>query len=178
MCDDLTDPIKRWERYADAANKEKDWMHSRLNWLFVPQGVLFAALAFIIEQYHDSRVDDLLWLRAIVTCAGFLIALSSFIGTCAAGRMHYLWTSLSNTLAEDLNKDKPVVSFGMKPHWPARSSSVLPSFIAFVFVIAWIVLIFLSNQRCILVFTCIVLGLIPLIVTYWLLHLKNANKTN
>lgn len=138
--------IKRWERFRDAAAQEKQWMHDRLSWLFTSQGILFAALALTLMKKDD--VDSLLRheLRIAIPLVGLLVSVCVFGGVLAACRMHWLWTTRVNDLAANLNQSGNAsdVPFGSEPHWPAHSSSVLPGFLALVFVVTWAVMVVCS----------------------------------
>ncbi len=90
------------------------------------------------EHPNTPGVNELL---LVVPSIGLLISLAGLIGVLAAGRMHYIWTTQLNLLAGRLNKDDLNVSFGIKPHWPARSSCIIPIFIAFLFCVAWLFII-------------------------------------
>jgi hypothetical protein len=140
--------IERWKRFIEAAHGEKEWMNYRLTWLLISQPLLFGALGWILKrdckdcesQFVDSiDVNDPIRLFITLVCSvGFITSTAGLVGAAAAGRMHYQWTSVVNRLAQNLNEKEPTVPFGMSPHWPARSSSLMPSVIALTFVITWI----------------------------------------
>ena len=137
--------LERWERFQEAAGLEKSWMSERLNWMLVPQGVLFGALAWIVKLSNDPGstpdiIGQLTTLAAMVSTLGATLALIGFVGALAAGRMHFLWTTEINKIAAKLienDPSHPLVTFGMKPHWPARSSTVMPVFVAGAFFATW-----------------------------------------
>lgn len=178
MCKTDDEAIKRWERFAEAGNKEKEWMHVRLSWLFVPQGIFFGALAWIIKLSTDageSEHPELLLLKAVVICAGFLLSFATFFGTIAAGTMHYKWTSTINTLAKNINSTVEQVPFGSGPYWPARSSSLIPSFIALVFVVSWAILIYFNEYIKILVGICSGASVTLILLTMFLAYKTKNN---
>lgn len=124
-------------------------MSERLNWMLVPQGVLFGALAWIMKLLNEEpitqiQIEKLEALAAMVSTLGATLALIGFVGSVAAGRMHFLWTNQINKIAKALNENgstNPLVSFGMKPHWPARTSTVMPTFVTVAFFFAWAIFI-------------------------------------
>jgi hypothetical protein len=144
-CNDL---LKRWERFRDASQYENQRMHDRFNWLMISQPVLFTALAFAVKEHKDCSLqgsvqaecpvlDQVEWLTIWL---GLTISLLAFVGLAAAGRKHWQWTSRLNTLASELNANKesdPTVPFGLEPHWPARTTSLIAPAIASTFVFAW-----------------------------------------
>lgn len=156
------DLLKQWERFSDASHHEKQWMHERFNWLMVSQPILFTALAFAVKERKfncDVQAPDLKGAQfqaAVDECArqgailnevlvavillGFVISSLVFIGLVAAGRMHWVWTSNLNKLAARLSIDgagDPICTFGIKPHWPARTSSLIAPTVSAVFAVLW-----------------------------------------
>jgi len=130
--------LKIWDRFVDAATSEKGWMHDRLMWMFTPQGILFAAFILTLQNRFGENIEIVNFMRLMIPLVGLLISISVFLGVVAAGVMHWKWTSRLNDLAKEINADEPIiVTFGSAPHLPARSSSILPSIIALVFVAAW-----------------------------------------
>jgi hypothetical protein len=130
--------LKRWKRYAEAQRLEKEWMNERLSWLFTPQTILFAALAFIYgKDTLSTSVTDA--LRTVIPLAGLTISVIVMIGVGAAGVMHWQWTSKLKEIANLINKDAPEyeVPFGSPPYAPARISSIVPVALSLVFIVAW-----------------------------------------
>jgi len=154
-CDDL---LKRWERFRDASQYENQRMHDRFNWLMISQPVLFTALAFAVKEHLDCSLQGsglteeckrlgpvFEKVEFLTICLGLMISLLALVGLTAAGTMHWQWTSSLNALASKLNDDKenePTVPFGRKPHWPARTTSLIAPIIALTFVFAWLYLTF------------------------------------
>ncbi|MCW8915282.1 MAG: HAD family hydrolase [Magnetovibrio sp.] len=127
--------LERWKRFQEAAHGEKSWINDRMSWMLVAQGFLFAALAWIMNPQKGSDPDQLKNIAAIISMLGASIALIGFGGALAAGRMHYLWTTKLNKIAIALPNE---VTFGLKPHWPARTTSVLPAVAALAFFFTWV----------------------------------------
>ena len=48
------DHFLAWQRYTEAANQEKEWMHQRLSWIFTTQGFLFAAFVAVLKVINDA----------------------------------------------------------------------------------------------------------------------------
>jgi hypothetical protein len=158
---DFNDPLKRWERFRDASQYENQRMHDRFNWLMISQPVLFTALAFAVKEHKDcslqgspltgialsaakdecQRLGSVLDQVELLTIGlGLTISSLALVGLAAAGRKHWQWTSRLITLAEKLNandESDPTVPFGLKPHWPARTTSLIAPAVALVFVVAW-----------------------------------------
>jgi hypothetical protein len=158
------DLLERWERFRDASQYENQRMHDRFNWLMISQPVLFTALAFAVKERKDcplqasgltgsalsAAMDECKQLGFVLSQVEFLtiwlgltISLLAFVGLAAAGRKHWQWTSGLNALASKLNDDKesePKVTFGRKPYWPARTTSLIAPIIASTFVFAWMYL--------------------------------------
>ena len=157
-------PIRTWRRFNEAAAEEKRWMGNRLTWMFTPQVILIGAYVLILRfsnsigdelsQQSASHLDDLSPLLFVILLVGLVMSLLGLAGLIAAGRMHWKWTTRLNRLAREINGDlepdgyveKAIVSFGSHPHWPARSSSIIPSLLALAFVVAWGCL--LANWLC------------------------------
>lgn len=132
--------IETWKLFEQAAHGEKSWMNDRISWLLIPQGVLFATLAWLMKKDPNCSTSDIEnELVILVPLLGGLLSVAGFIGVLAAGCMHFIWTTKLNKIAKELNTGgEEIVPFGSKPHWPARSSSVIPSFIALMFTGVWI----------------------------------------
>ncbi len=129
--------LKIWDRFVQAATSEKGWMHDRLMWMFTPQGVLFAAFVLTLQDRFGTNTETVEFMRVMIPTVGLVISVVVFLGVVAAGVMHWKWTSRLNDLANQINTTSKNVTFGSEPHWPARSSSILPSIISMVFVVAW-----------------------------------------
>ena len=127
------DLIEIWERYNHSSAEEKRWMNERLNWLYIPQSVLLTGYGFF-RQYGNGDAEFLL---STIAWVGLLLSFFVLTGVVAAGRMHWKWTSILNCLACRINRYEVIVSFGQKPHWPARSSSVIPALVVLTFLVAW-----------------------------------------
>lgn len=132
------DRLEAWKRFNKAATAEKSWMDRRLRWLFIPQAILITAYGYLIVR--DCSPNSEL-LSTLIVWVGFYLALLAFFGVLAGGRMHWKWTTRLNRLASVLNDQDPLVPFGSKPHWPARTSSVIPSLLAILFILSWGVLL-------------------------------------
>lgn len=133
--------LKTWERFNSAASAEKEWMNTRLNWLFTSQTILIAALAFIVKDTGTQSRETMEFLKNVISWTGLFVSFFVLIGVLAAGVMHWKWTSKLNKLAKKLKSNGIGVSFGSKPHLPARTSSVIPSLLALVFVAVWLAII-------------------------------------
>jgi hypothetical protein len=162
--DKFDDLLKRWERFRDASQYENQRMHDRFNWLMISQPILFTALAFAVKERKDcplqasgltgsalsALMDECKQLGFVLGQVEFLtiglgLSISSLalVGLAAAGRKHWQWTTRLNALASKLNDDKenePTVPFGLEPHWPARTTSLVAPTIASTFVFAWLCL--------------------------------------
>ncbi len=156
--------FKMWERAEAAANQEKDWMHQRLSWLFTTQGILFvafaAALRFSNIDVFDPATPGLDLpavsgvsgatsfgfesLVALIPYFGVASAIPGVLGTFAAACMHWQWTTNLNLIAKHV-ATPGVLTFGSWPHWPARSSSILPVVQSYLFVWIWISIILSAN---------------------------------
>jgi hypothetical protein len=136
---ELKQQIIIWKRFAEAAHMEKDWMHTRLSWLFTPNGVLLTALVLSLQKDRIPKeyYDLVELLQKVIALSGFAISLIVLMGVAAACIMHFRWTSRCNQLSDIINSQVEQVPFGLKPRFPARSSSVLPFLLALVFVAAW-----------------------------------------
>lgn len=133
--------LKIWDRFVEAATSEKGWMHDRLMWMFTPQGVLLAAFVLTLQDKFGANTEIVEFMRLMIPTVGLIVSVVVFLGVVAAGVMHWMWTSRLNDLAKQINNTSKIVTFGSEPHWPARSSSILPSIISMVFVVAWTLVI-------------------------------------
>ena len=141
-------PIRTWRRFNEAAAEEKRWMGNRLTWMFTPQAILIGAYVLILRFGNGNGAEhltDLSSLIFVILFVGLVMSLLGLAGLVAAGRMHWKWTTRLNRLAREIDGDlgpdgyveKAIVTFGGHPHWPARSSSIIPSVLALTFVVAW-----------------------------------------
>ena len=135
--------LERWDRFQEAARLEKSWMNERMNWMLVPQGVLFGALAWIVKLQNETGItptqEELMTgVAALVATLGVTLAVIGLVGATAAGRMHFLWTTKLNKIAATLPYD---TTFGMKPHWPARTTAIMPAVVAIAFSLTWLTFI-------------------------------------
>lgn len=164
-------------------------MRERFNWLMVTQPVLFTAMAFAVKERNfdcnvqppslaaDQRtaainacvgqnkiLDEVLML---VIGLGLVISSLVLISLIAAGRMHWVWTSNLNSLASKLHagaaQRSPIATFGLKPHWPARTSSLIGPTLAAVFVVIWLYLLLTILQSTVHM-TAIVAAVIALVM--------------
>lgn len=152
---------KTWLRFKEAAGEEKQWMHQRLGWMIAAQAALFAIYGLKPEVLNlDMQVAK--EIKAAIPIAGYIVSLIGFLGTLAAAQMHWLWTSNLNAIVDYLTgctcrdqtdeskdsrlslkscscdvKNVGVLSFGSRPRWAARSSSILPPLQAYFFVCIW-----------------------------------------
>ena len=136
--------MNAWKRYEDASHKEKDWMHQRLGWLFATQGFLFAGfvavLRFISEtKESDTENQDLINLEFVIPIFGIIVSLAGFIGTFAAARMHWIWTSQLNKIVNQTLHPRSL-TFGTPPYYPARTSSIIPPLLSLSFILVWVIL--------------------------------------
>ena len=148
-------PIETWKRFNEAAAEEKRWMSNRLTWVFTPQTILIGAYVLVLRFGNGSRegasgeacseISQLCDLALVILLVGLATSILGFLGLFAAGRMHWKWTTRLNCLAEEIDRDvrsgdyrkSARVPFGSCPHWPARSSSIIPPLMALIFVLAW-----------------------------------------
>ena len=143
--------LDQWERFAKAASDEKRWMNDRLTWLFASQAVFFGAYVFVLEHSQDSGNGKLTSIvlsnfLPVMIWIGFFSAFLTLVGVIAAGIMHWNWTSRLNGLAMEIHgtysnfygPEKPLITFGSPPYWPAGTSSVIPSLLAMTFLVPWI----------------------------------------
>lgn len=180
--------LKRWKRFQQAAHLEKSWMNERLNWMFVPQGVLFGALAWIVKLLIEASgkpdmIEKLTYLAAMVSTLGAVLALIGFVGAVAAGRMHFLWTTELNKIADTLKKNTknhPIITFGLKPHWPARTTTVMPVVVTVAFFFTWAMFIYkyfdTETKLIIAVFLLVMSSLVLIVVKFIICKGNDALK--
>lgn len=141
-----SDHYKAWLRFRDAQAAEKDWMHQRVTWLLTSQGILFAAYGALLKISSDppstppasiQAIQALAEVKSVIAFIGTLAAGIAVIGTSAAARMHWLWTTNLNLIVEK-SHSQGILSFGSRPQWPARTSSILPPFLSCVFLSGWL----------------------------------------
>ena len=141
------DHYKTWLRFKEAAGKENDWMKQRLGWMLAAQAALLAVygLKADVLGYAVTNAKE---LKDNIPFVGILISLIGFGGTLAAAQMHWLWTTNLNLIVDFLERrgNVGVLSFGSRPHWAARSSSILPPTQAYVFLCFWVYLSPLQSQ--------------------------------
>lgn len=143
---DIEAKLDVWKRFEAAAAAEKDWMNSRLNWMFIPQSVLISAYAVIVNygpQCEGVSRELLTDLGYVIVGTGLSVSLLVLISVFAAACKHSQWTTRLNKLARQLNSNEHslLVPFGTPPHWPAMLSRWTPACLAGVFIIAWLSLI-------------------------------------
>lgn len=144
--------FRAWRRFHRAAAAEKEWMHQRLGWLFAAQAFLFAAYGLILQQgigkctaeSSPAACAQLAVIEWLVPRVALALNVLGLLGTAAAARMHWRWTTSLNDAVTDL-QNPGVLTFGTKPYWPARTSSLIPPLISFIFCSAWLGIIFYKD---------------------------------
>ena len=146
MSSDDPTRLELWKRFSEAASAEKDWMNTRLNWMFIPQSILISAYALIVERSYPSACQNsetFTYLGRVIIGTGLVVSVLVFFSVVAAAKMHSKWTKRLIEIAADIdaNESRPTVPFGSPPHWPAILSRWIPPFLAFVFIVAWLAII-------------------------------------
>lgn len=134
--------LNQWKTFRAAANDEKRWMNERFKWLSVAQPFLFAGMLLILgadsaKPALDQHRDVLL---SAITALGLFVSVVAGAGVLAAAWMHWIWFTNLKELAQALNDGRklPVASFGMKPYWPSRLSTLVAPSISLAFVLCWL----------------------------------------
>lgn len=144
---------ERYRRFRKAAEAEKQWIHERLSWLFVPQGILFTAFGLtyrtmpmtekpidIVKQLNltvEEFFTVLNYFRGMLVALGFLIAVIVLLTIVGAAVMHHVWTRSLKNIARHYPYDFP---FGQPPAWPAILSMWLPPLIPMGFAFFWVLI--------------------------------------
>ncbi len=129
----------QWKTFRAAANDEKRWMNERFKWLSVAQPFLFAGLFLVLGDTAAGLKPHKSALLSLIAALGLFVSVVAGAGVLAAAWMHWVWFTKLREFATELNKggELPVATFGMKPHWPSRLSTVVAPSIAAAFILCW-----------------------------------------
>ncbi len=115
------DFLNAYGRYCRQIDKEDDLVDKRINWLFMSQSLLFAALGL------SSSIDSGELLSRVIPWVGFWSSLAITFTICSAsmGLMRYRW--LLGRAWKDLTKDEQIKY--NKGYFPQlRRSNIIISF--------------------------------------------------
>ncbi len=117
--------VKSYNRYCRQIDKEDELVDKRINWLFMSQSLLFAALGL------SSSIDSVQILLLVIPWIGFWSSLAITLTVCSAsmGLIRYRWLLRSawGNLTDDeknkynidyfpqLKRSNIIISFGLIP---------------------------------------------------------------
>ncbi|MBP2159584.1 MULTISPECIES: hypothetical protein [Asticcacaulis] len=130
--------LEIWERFVEAARREKAWAHERLNWLFVPQTILFAAYGLCLSGKAANYVDLIDWVIIAIPTMGAALSILAMTGVHAARIMYDVWWKKVREIASRYPDE---LTFGSPPHGPGKVSSKLPYYICACFLVPWLLLV-------------------------------------
>lgn len=143
--------LKYYDRAIDACNKEKQWAHERLTWLFTPQTILFAAIG-VANSNNITNAHIKYLLNYIIPILGSLTSLVVSIGVFSAAFMHREWSERARDAVEAYKAlgvhdfENIMMFYNTKNTWTAAitrwSSAIIP--ISFFF--CWIYIFIDINQ--------------------------------
>jgi hypothetical protein len=126
--------LHRWTLVKDAAYGEMRWTHDRLNWLFSPQTILFAAYGLTLQE-SAGPPELLAALRTGIALLGVISSFVVLVVVTAAARMHLKWTQGMRSFASRYPND---LTFGSRPYWPAEVARWLPLLLPLCFCLVWL----------------------------------------
>jgi hypothetical protein len=132
-----------YDRAIEACNKEKQWAHERLTWLFTPQTILFAAIG-VANSNNITNFQIKFLLNYIIPILGSLTTLVVSIGVFSAAFMHREWSERAGEAIKAYKKlgerdfENVMMFYNTKNVWTASitrwSSAIIP--VSFLF--CWI----------------------------------------
>lgn len=139
--EDWRDEYQVWCRLLAACNAEKEWMRDRLNWLFIPQAVLFAAYAVILAETSPryALLTDKMIL--VIPMTGMALTAVVFVAIFAARVKYREWW---NRLCAISVRHNDHLTFGTGEMWPAYVSSWVPTVICVIFFASWAFVLFFA----------------------------------